>query len=295
MAWYDYLGAAGDTLSDVGTSVHGMQRQRRSDEREDVLDKRALLEQHRAELQETQRIEDRERGFLEQEFSERQIGDTFDINDPRTQQFIARFGRDRFRKIPGQPGFLQVRQSLEEQAATLDAQNTVDTATIQNNARKFLNSPDAINAPLADKKRWAADLGIDVEPYLTPEQRITEAELEPQIRAAHITAETMRQGTAQRIANTAALAELTADFRQKTLAGAQDKAQAEAWNTISDRYLALMELKTTPQQANPDVQRESWERARVMSGGGGPSWDDVLRANSDIALAPGTGLDSPIR
>ena len=33
---------------------------------------------------------------------------------------------------------------------------------------------------------------------------------------------------------------------------------------------------------NPDVQRESWERARQMTAGGGLSWNDVLRLNTQI-------------
>ena len=44
MAWYDYLGATGDTLSDVGQAVHGVQRERRLDSLKDAEELRSEAE-----------------------------------------------------------------------------------------------------------------------------------------------------------------------------------------------------------------------------------------------------------
>lgn len=186
MAWYDYLSAAGDTLSDAGTALHGFQRERRDDARDDVLDKRALLREHQLTQEFTNQQRDRKQTLGKEYYDAADPDQIFMKDDENFQLMFDAIGAKGFTSVPGVPGGMKI---LETPTRELERRTTeYDLSKVKGGQKAWdiLNAPGFFDRPRAVRENVGRHLGLELEVVLKPEERLAENQMNPQVLATGI-------------------------------------------------------------------------------------------------------------
>ena len=213
MAWYDYLSAAGNTLSDAGTALHGFQRERLDDARNDVLDKRALLREHQLTQEFTNQQRDRKQTLGKEYYDAADPNQIFMKDDENFQLMFDAIGAKGFTSVPGVPGGMKI---LETPTRELERKTTAFGLSKVEGGQKawdILNAPGFFDRPRAVRENVGRHLGLELEVVLKPEERLAENQMNPQVLATRI-----RQNMSQAIQ----MAQIAASTQQQLRSDASD-------------------------------------------------------------------------